>query len=196
MKKIALMMTLIMAVAMLTACQSKDTKPKETVSESSTIAETTKAMMEEVTTATESASESVLAELESLLGMDDESAAGLLGGGEENWTEDKSFFIGRIYYTSLAGKSVKVCTTYNQENKVASVSAYITDGSYKVTEDDVQPWVQILKEYAGSEAVYDGTTSEAGSKNWKWRKDDIFITLHWLGDLISFDMQPAIGELH
>ena len=35
--------------------------------------------------------QTALGEMEALLGMQDEQTADLLGGGEENWTEDKSF---------------------------------------------------------------------------------------------------------
>lgn len=135
-------------------------------------------------------------ELEALVGMDDERAAEHFPGSLENWTEDKGTFIGRIYQVSLLETPITVYTSYNAENKVASVSAWITDGTAEVTEDEGNEWVQHVTEYAGSDPVYDGTSSEAGSQNWKWKKDGNFITLHWLGDIITLEMQPAVGELH
>ena len=39
-------------------------------------------------------------------GMKDKETAGLFGGGEENWTEDRSFYVGRVYQTQLYGGSI------------------------------------------------------------------------------------------
>lgn len=39
-----------------------------------------------------------------LLGMQDSETEEMFGGGKENWTEDRSFYIGRIFQTELCGK--------------------------------------------------------------------------------------------
>lgn len=52
-----------------------------------------------------------LKDLMDMLGMKDEDTANLLGGGEENWTDDKSFYIGRIFQTDVYGDNYKIFTT-------------------------------------------------------------------------------------
>lgn len=181
-KLIALIAALAVLAGLLTACAQE--KPSETAPAQTQAAETLPALPQ-----------AGFAELRKLLGMEDSEAANFLGAGEENWTEDKSTFIGRIYQVSLLDHPVTVYTSYNNENKVASVSAWVTDGSRDVTQEEVDAWVQRVGDYAESEPIYDSTSSEAGSKNWKWKSDDVFITLHWLGDIVSIDLLPAVGEL-
>ena len=55
--------------------------------------------------------QTALGEMEALLGMQDEQTADLLGGGEENWTEDKSFYIGRNYEVEMGGTVYQVHTS-------------------------------------------------------------------------------------
>ena len=78
--------------------------------------------------------------LVSLIGMDDATAAEALGGGEENWTEDKNFFIGRIYEVTLFGEDVSVYTSYDDQEKVNSVSVWIVDGSRTVEKEEAETW--------------------------------------------------------
>ena len=52
--------------------------------------------------------ETDLGALVSLLGMKDEDTAGLFGGGEENWTEDKSFYIGRRFAADVYGTPCRI----------------------------------------------------------------------------------------
>ena len=55
--------------------------------------------------------------------------------------------------------------------------------------------VQRLTELTKTEAIYDEITSEAGTKKWKWMTEDRIISLMWTGQLLSINMNPAIGEL-
>lgn len=64
-----------------------------------------------------------------------------------------------------------------------------------MTEEEVGTWVQQISGYVGSDPIFDDTTSEAGSQNWKWEKDNVFISLRWLGDIVTLDLVPAVGEL-
>ena len=72
-------------------------------------------------TGSEQAAEQDLGMVCALIGKDDADTADLLGGGEENWTEDGVTFIGRIYDTELYGEPVTVYTTCSPEKKVDSV---------------------------------------------------------------------------
>ena len=139
--------------------------------------------------------QTALGEMEALLGMQDEQTADLLGGGEENWTEDKSFYIGRNYEVERRGTVYKVHTSCDDEKTVNSVSIWLSDGERSVPQEEVDQWVQILNEFTGTEPVYDETTSEAGSKNWKWMADGNIITLNWLDTIFTISMNPAVGEL-
>ena len=64
-----------------------------------------------------------LLELAELLGKTDEEAAGLLGGGAENRTEDGELLVGRDYETELFGKSCSVHTSYDDAGAVWLVLA-------------------------------------------------------------------------
>ena len=139
--------------------------------------------------------QTALGEMEALLGMQDEQTADLLGGGEENWTEDKSFYIGRNYEVEMGGTVYQVHTSCDDEKTVNSVSVWLSDGERSVPQEEVDQWVQILNEFTGTEPVYDETTSEAGSKNWKWMADGNIITLNWLDTIFTISMNPAVGEL-
>ena len=135
------------------------------------------------------------AELEALLGMTDDESADCFGGGLENWTADKATYIGRIYTVSLLNTPAKVYTNCNQENRIDCVSVWVADGSRQVTESEVQAWVHHLSVYAAGEPVPEESLSEGGSQNWSWDKGNTRITLRWLGDIVTIDMQPLVGEL-
>lgn len=186
----------VLAIASLTACGLKsDSVEESTVLETVTeAAEATQdsTKLEELTPAVPTAS---FEELEALLGLEDAEAADRFGVSAENWTEDRSTFIGRIYQLSFFGEPIKVFTSYNDERQVVSVSAWITDGTEEVTEEDVQVWVQRICDYAGSEPLFDNTSSEAGSEIWKWKKDDTFVKLFRLENLLTIELQRAVGEL-
>lgn len=138
------------------------------------------------------------AELETiaeLLGKSDLQAAEMFGGGKENWTEDKAFYIGRIYQVCLFDEKVTVYTSYDDQQLVNSVSIWLVNGEGKVKEEDVKQWVERLNDFTGIEPnVYD-TASEAGSKNWKWFLGDQAVSLNWLEDMLTISMNVVTREL-
>ena len=81
---------------------------------------------------------SSLEDLAALLGMQDSETESLLGGGEENWTEDHSFYIGRIYQAEMYGETYPVYTTCSSQGIVDSVSLRIVSGERQVTSEEVQ----------------------------------------------------------
>lgn len=130
-----------------------------------------------------------------LLGKTDFQAAEAFDGGEENWTEDNTLFIGRIYQVSLFDEEVSVFTSYDENQLVNSVSVWLANGEYKVKEGDVMQWVERLNEFTGTKPYIHGVVSEAGSKNWKWFLDDWAVTLNWLEDMLTISMNVVVGEL-
>lgn len=130
-----------------------------------------------------------------LLGTSDIQAAKLLGGGEENWTEDKTFFIGRIYHVKLFNEEVSVYTSYDDNQLVNSVSIWLVNGEREVKEDDVMQWEERINEFTGTKARHKPADSETGSKNWKWFSKDRAVTLNWMGDILTISMNVVVGEL-
>lgn len=88
------------AYSQQTLIPETETSAEETVSE----AETQELFQAETESAGAEAAGPEAADLKDvagLVGMNDEATADLLGGGEENWTEDSSFYIGRTYNVQL-----------------------------------------------------------------------------------------------
>ena len=195
-----LMMCALLLTGLLTACGTQQPQGTESAAETEGMAETqpaeqTEAGAQETVTGQNTDPQTALGEMEALLGMQDEETADLLGGGEENWTEDKSFYIGRHYEVEMGGTVYQVHTSCDDAKTVNSVSVWLSDGERSVPQEEVDQWVQILNEFTGTEPVYDETTSEAGSKNWKWMADGNIITLNWLDTIFTISMNPAVGEL-
>ena len=175
----------LLLTGLLTACGTQQPQGTESAAETEGMAETqpaeqTEAGAQETVTGQNTDPQTALGEMEALLGMLDEETADLLGGGEENWTEDKSFYIGRHYEVEMGGTVYQVHTSCDDAKTVNSVSVWLSDGERSVPQEEVDQWVQILNEFTGTEPVYDETTSEAGSKNWKWMADGNIITLNWI----------------
>ena len=174
-------------MSLLTGCSSA--VQTETV-QASTAEET------ENTGETENTEEVIgLKDLADLPGMKDEETAEMFGGGEENWTEDRSFYIGRIYAVTLFGQEYPVYTSCDENGVVNSVSIWLEDGERTVPEEEARQWADRLTEFTGTEPAYDSVTSEGGSRNWKWDCGDKFISLHWMDTILSISMNPAVGEL-
>ena len=195
-----LTMCALLLTGLLTACGTQQPQGTESAAETESMAETqpaeqTEAGAQETATGQNTDPQTALGEMEALLGMQDEETADLLGGGEENWTEDKSFYIGRHYEVEMGGTVYQVHTSCDDAKTVNSVSVWLSDGERSVPQEEVDQWVQILNEFTGTEPVYDETTSEAGSKNWKWMADGNIITLNWLDTIFTISMNPAVGEL-
>ena len=136
-----------------------------------------------------------LAELKDMLGMKDADTAGLLGGGEENWTKDQSFYIGRNYQTELYGIPCKVFTTCGEDRTVESVSVWIVSGEREVTEQEVEEWADRITEMMGVQPSEEGEVSEGGSKNRRWLADGVIASMNQMPDILTVSLQPAVGEL-
>lgn len=200
MRKRMLTMCALLLTGLLTACGTQQPQGTESAAETEGMAETqpaeqTEAGAQETVTGQNTDPQTALGEMEALLGMQDEETADLLGGGEENWTEDKSFYIGRHYEVEMGGTVYQVHTSCDDAKIVNSVSVWLSDGERSVPQEEVDQWVQILNEFTGTEPVYDDTSSEVGSKNWKWMADGNIITLNWLDTIFTISMNPAVGEL-
>ncbi len=200
MRKRMLTMCALLLTGLLTACGTQQPQGTESAAETEGMAETqpaeqTEAGAQETVTGQNTDPQTALGEMEALLGMLDEETADLLGGGEENWTEDKSFYIGRHYEVEMGGTVYQVHTSCDDAKTVNSVSVWLSDGERSVPQEEVDQWVQILNEFTGTEPVYDDTSSEVGSKNWKWMADGNIITLNWLDTIFTISMNPAVGEL-
>lgn len=200
MRKRMLTMCALLLTGLLTACGTQQPQGTESATETEGMAETqpaeqTEAGAQETVTGQNTDPQTALGEMEALLGMLDEETADLLGGGEENWTEDKSFYIGRHYEVEMGGTVYQVHTSCDDAKTVNSVSVWLSDGERSVPQEEVDQWVQILNEFTGTEPVYDDTSSEVGSKNWKWMADGNIITLNWLDTIFTISMNPAVGEL-
>ena len=130
-----------------------------------------------------------------LVGMNDEATADLLGGGEENWTEDSSFYIGRTYNVQLFDVPCQVFTTCGQDNTVESVSVWIVSGERQVTDEEAKEWESRVTEMMGTEPVYDKGISEGGSQNCRWNANGMAATMNRMADILTVSFQPAVGEL-
>lgn len=137
----------------------------------------------------------MIAEVSELIGLKDEDTEDLLGGGEENWSEDKEFYIGRIYSVDIDGETYMVYTTCDDEKIVESVSIWIVNGERDVTDEEAQEWKDRVTEFMGAEPMEDPEISEGGSKNSHWRANGLAASMHQMKDILTISLQPAVGEL-
>ena len=134
-------------------------------------------------------------ELSALLGKKDSDTANLLGGGEENWTEDHSFYIGRNYQVSLFGSPCKVFSTCGNEQTVESVSLWIVSGERSVTQEEADQWAQRVTDFMGVKPSYDEGISEGGSRNRRWNANGVAVSMNQMADILTISFQPAVGEI-
>lgn len=192
MKAIKYMLLLVAFTMILAGCGSK-----ETVSEESS----TEVVVESATDVNETepnvndAHEVGLSDISALIGMKDEDTAELLGGGEENWSEDKEFYIGRIYSVDMDGETYRVYTTCGDDNIVESVSIWIVNGERDVTDEEAQEWKDRVTGFMGAEPMEDPEISEGGSRNSHWRANGLAASMHQMKDILTISIQPAVGEL-
>lgn len=185
------------AIGTLTGCGGRNAGPEESEGETSAqITETSEETIAETTDEDNEGSAIELSDLAALLGMNDEDTAELFGGGEENWTEDKGFFIGRIYSVEMYDETYKVYTTCDDEGAVESVSVWIVNGDRDVTEEETQTWKDRVTEFMGTEPMEDPEISESGSRNFRWRADGMAVSMHQMKDILTISIQPAVGELN
>lgn len=129
-----------------------------------------------------------ISEIAVLLGMKDADTAPLFGGGEENWSADGAFYLGRHYAFTLEGQAVTMDTSCDENKTVTMLSVWISDGEREVEEEEVRHWLTLLTDYTGTEAVYDGDSSEVGSRNWTWDLGDRVVTLSLLENILTVSM--------
>lgn len=191
-KKNIIGFTLVLTMVLTAACGSdstgaeRDTEPsaEEEIREE----ESFDGASDEIDTAT-------LETIAELLGKSDIQAAEVFGGGKENWTEDNTFYIGRVYQVNLFEKEVSVYTSYDEKQLVNSISIWLVNGGGVVMEEDALQWVERLNEFTGTKPAFYDAASEGGSKNWKWFLGDRAFTLNWMEDMLTISMNVVVGEL-
>lgn len=136
-----------------------------------------------------------LTEIGSLLGMKDVETKDMFGGGEENWTEDRSFYVGRIFQAQAYGETYPVYTSCGMDGLVEAVSMRIVNGERPVAEDEVQTWTERISAEVGVADSGEEKYSEGGSRQKTWRKDGKIITLYYMEDSLTISFQNMVGEL-
>lgn len=136
-----------------------------------------------------------LGEIAVLLGMQDSETKDMFGGGKENWTEDRSFYIGRIFQTELYGENCSVYTTCNKEEKVDSVSVKVMNGERPVTEEEIQKWTDRISDETDTEFSEDDNISEGRNRQRIWRKDGKMVTMNYAEMSLTIHFQKIVGEL-
>lgn len=164
------------------------------------ISETAKGIVVQESDGTEEQNEAteqigMIGQVAELLGMQDSETVTLLGGGEENWTEDHSFYIGRIFQPEIDGKSYPVYTSCGEDGTVESVSLWIVSGERLVKDYEAEEWEKRVSEYMETDSVKKSEISEGGSQNWVWRSGDTVARLSCMEDNLTLSFQKAIGEM-
>lgn len=181
------------AAILITGCTPKTEIAEPTAAteaEIMTEAETTA----EVETARQEEGET-LKEVADLLGMMDGETKSMLGGGEENWTEDRSVYIGRIFQAEVYGETYPVYTSCSREGAVESVSMKIVNGERPVEETEIQEWTDWITEYTGVTPAEEQKFSEGGSRQKSWRSNGRIVTMYYMKDNLSISFQELVGEL-
>ena len=119
----------------------------------------------------------------------------MFGGGEENWTEDRSFYIGRSYEAELYGRSCQIYTLCGEEKTVESVSVWVVSGDREVTEAETEEWKNRITDFMGVEPAADQGISEGGSQNFRWTSEGKIVSMHRMKDILTISFHPAVGEL-
>lgn len=136
-----------------------------------------------------------LAEVEALVGQPDAEVSDRLGGGTKNWTEDGKTYIGQIYHTELYGEPVVVYTSCGPEGNVDALSVWIRDGEQPTETAVVQDWQIRISEHTQVEMVTAPVSAESGTQSWYWQTEDYRYTLQLLEDILTLQVNPAVGEL-
>lgn len=123
-----------------------------------------------------------LTALTELVGKDDETAAGLLGGGEENRTADGALLIGRSYRTELFGQECGVYTSYDEAGLVSVVVAELPG-------QDVESCKESLTALFGDAVLSEDEDSD--EKSWYWESGGYRFTLYEFDDALSLDVNWA-----
>lgn len=192
MKKEKLLFALGAAI-LITGCT-----PKAEIAEPTAATETEIMTEAETTTEVETVHQEeggTLKEVADLLGMMDGETKSMLGGGEENWTEDRSVYIGRIFQAEVYGETYPVYTSCSREGVVESVSMKIVNGERSVEETEIQEWTDRITEYTGVAPAEEQKFSEGGSRQKSWRSNGRIVTMYYMKDNLSISFQELVGEL-
>ena len=132
--------------------------------------------------------------LTDLLGKTDAELTEMLGEGTENWTSDKSFFIGRTYEVTLENSAATLYTIAQDDeaHTVQSLSVWLSDGSTEVSEENVNGWIDTLTAYIGADAEVSGP-SEGGAQAWHWSRDAVYYDLQLLDQILTLSIQAVTG---
>lgn len=132
--------------------------------------------------------------LTDLLGKTDAELTEMLGEGTENWTSDKSFFIGRTYEVTLEDSAATLYTIAQDDEArtVQSLSVWLSDGSAEVSEETVDGWIDTLTAYIGADAEVSGP-SEGGAQTWHWSRDSVYYDLQLLDQILTLSIQAVTG---
>lgn len=155
----------------------------ETTTETSTEESTasTEASTEEETEVSED--QKVLDTMASMVGMTEEEAADLLGGGKEALASDGTTVVGRTYTVSLFGEEVEMATLTDTSGKITIVTMQLGDPDASVYEPKI-------------EAIYGKPTStsdkdsESGSTWEDWEFDNCTMRLYQSYQLAALEFQP------
>ena len=164
-------------------------------SQEETVAESQENVQAEPQEQAEESQSAQLKDVAAMVGMKEEETADLFGGGEENWTADKSFYIGRNYQVDLYGDTYKVFTTCGEDKTVESFSIWIVGGERQVTDEEAKEWENRVTDMMGAEPTKDADVSEGGSKNTRWTADGMAAGMNQMADILTISFQPAVGEL-
>ena len=123
--------------------------------------------------------------LTKLVGKEDEAAAGLLGGGAENRTEDGAVLVGRIYQTMLFGQKCSVYTGYDEADLVSVVVAELP-GS------DAAEYEAMFTALFGSASIAE--EEESGERSRYWENGGYRFTLYESDGALSLDVNWAAFE--
>lgn len=150
---------------------------------------------DEPTTTEQTAQDTVTLDgLTGLLGKTDAELTETLGEGTENWTSDKSFFIGRTYAVTLKDSAATLYTIAQDDEArtVQSLSVWLSDGSTEVSEETVNGWIDTLTAYIGADAEVSGP-SEGGAQTWHWSLDSVYYDLQLLDQILTLSIQAVTG---
>lgn len=132
--------------------------------------------------------------LTELLGKTDAELIETIGEGTENWTSDKSFFIGRTYEVTLENSAATLYTIAQDDEArtVQFLSVWLSDGSAEVSEETVDGWIDTLTAYIGADAEVSGP-SEGGAQAWHWSRDAVYYDLQLLDQILTLSIQAVTG---
>lgn len=187
MRKIYTMFMISGVLLMTAACGQKDAV-KDTAAVTAVTAEVplttaqdkTEAASTETKTVMEADGEITLEDLSKMMGLTDEKAKDLLGGGAENRSSDGKIQIGREYETVMFGKEAKVRTMYDENGKVYFAQAELKDTNVSFYKDEISKAAG-----ADSQPVEKG---ESGQNQGHWSYSGNMVDLYRSEDTIFIEL--------